>query len=450
MGTKWKKWSNRAKRVREFFIYVDVLLLIFVVAAPFSILHTCDWLNILLSDGRLNGEHFFTSVCGIAVEMYIFSIIRKRWRRHEFKKENCMIYVLINGFFEGITGARYYRLGFASCSKKRFRFTVCVILIFVLLYYWLLIEQPVDWGEMTAVCILAGVIVLLIYRRGTKKIIKEYEKLMIQFAEICKGNYEGEYMLEEDSIFYEESERMSKLGEQLRENLEKELQAERMKVDLITNVSHDLKTPLTSIISYVDLLSKEDLEPVAKDYVSVLADKSERLKKMIADVFELAKVTSGNAEIKKESVDVNKLLVQTLADMADEIEKAPVRVVQEVSEQTAQIEIDGQKLYRVLQNIIGNALRYAMPNTRVYVKLQIENHIAQIQVKNVAGYEMNFTKEEIVGRFVRGDKARTTEGSGLGLAIAKEFTEACGGTLELIIDGDVFCVEISFPISDSK
>ena len=165
---------------------------------------------------------------------------------------------------------------------------------------------------------------------------------------------------------------------------------------------------------------------------------------MISDVFDLTKATSGNLEIKKSELDFGRLLIQILADMECIIEPAPVKVVSDIPEQPLQICSDGEKLYRVIQNILDNALKYAMPDTRIFVTLKEEGREAVLQVKNVSAYEMNFTREEVLGRFFRGDCARSTEGSGLGLAIAKEFTESCGGRMDLMISGDIFQVELRF------
>ena len=211
-------------------------------------------------------------------------------------------------------------------------------------------------------------------------------------------------------------------------------------------MSHDLKTPLTSIISYIDLLKKEELSGAAADYAKVLEKKAVYLQKMIADVFDLAKASSGNMEIRQDTVDLKMLLVQTLADMQQEIDNTPVKVVTNLPEHAVQLQSDGEKLYRILQNIVENALKYSMKGTRIYVALTSTSKDTVLRIKNVAGYEMNFTKEEVMGRFFRGDRARSTEGSGLGLAIAKEFTELCGGAFGVDIDGDVFCVELRFEL----
>lgn len=280
-------------------------------------------------------------------------------------------------------------------------------------------------------------------------IAAEYRRLLEQLDQLFNENYQNHDMLEETSVFARESSQLSMLGCQIQESVERQIQAEKMKIDLITNVSHDLKTPLTSIISYIDLLKKEDLEPVARDYVMVLEKKSECLRKMISDVFDLTKATSGNLEIKKTELDFARLLIQILADMEWIIEQSPIKVISDIPEHGLRVCSDSEKLYRVIQNILDNALKFAMSGTRVYVTLKEEGKEAVLQVKNVSAYEMNFTRGEVLGRFFRGDCARSTEGSGLGLAIAKEFTESCGGRLDLTISGDVFQVDLGVPVLDT-
>lgn len=232
-------------------------------------------------------------------------------------------------------------------------------------------------------------------------------------------------------------------------SLEEQMKSERMKVALITNVSHDLKTPLTSIISYVDLLSKEEnLTDSARDYVKILSEKSSRLSNMVSDLFDLAKSTSGNMPLDIESIDMKKLIEQTLADMEDKVEKSGLLMKVVLPEKPLFILADGKKLYRVFQNVIDNALKYSFKGTRVYITLEKRNGHAIAAIKNTAGYEMDFTADEILQRFNRGDKSRTTEGSGLGLSIAESFTQVCGGTLRVDIDGDLFKVTISFPAAE--
>ena len=231
------------------------------------------------------------------------------------------------------------------------------------------------------------------------------------------------------------------------DSLEDQMKAERMKVNLITNVSHDLKTPLTSIISYVDLLKREDgLNETSREYVNILSDKSNRLKSIVSDLFELTKSTSGDIKLELEEIDLKKLLQQTLGEMNDGIESSGVQVRTELPEEGLIITSDGNKLYRVLQNIIDNALKYSLRGTRVYVKLENTASEAIVSVINTSSYEMSFTEEEILQRFYRGDEARSGEGSGLGLSIAESFTRNLGGRLRVLIDGDQFKVKIEFPL----
>ena len=230
------------------------------------------------------------------------------------------------------------------------------------------------------------------------------------------------------------------------DSLEDQMKAERMKIQLVTNVSHDLKTPLTSIIGYVDLLSKEALEEPAREYVTVLAEKSDRLKHIVSDLFDLAKSTTGNIQIDLEDLDLKRLIEQTLGDLSDEIEKSGLDFKVQLPDGPVMIHSDGKKLYRVFINLLDNALKYALQGTRVYVTMEVMAGQVFVAIKNIAGYEMTFTEEEVRQRFTRGDSARTSEGSGLGLSIAESFTHVCEGTFKLVIDGDLFKVAVSFPV----
>ncbi|WP_422486609.1 HAMP domain-containing sensor histidine kinase [Gudongella sp. DL1XJH-153] len=231
------------------------------------------------------------------------------------------------------------------------------------------------------------------------------------------------------------------------ESLEEKMKSERMKINLVTNVSHDLKTPLTSIISYVDLLSREeDLSDVSRDYIRILSEKSDRLKNIVSDLFDLARSTSGDIEIEVEELDLKKLVEQTVVDMDDSIQSSGFQVRTCLPEEPVAIRSDGKKLYRVLQNLLDNALKYSLQGTRIYVDLVEENGNASLRIKNTAGYEMNFTKDEILQRFFRGDSSRSGEGSGLGLSIAESFTRVSGGEFDLQVDGDQFNVLLKFPL----
>ena len=216
-----------------------------------------------------------------------------------------------------------------------------------------------------------------------------------------------------------------------------------MKGELITNVSHDLKTPLTSIINYIDFLDKEDIsEEEKKKYISILKERSNRLKVLIEDLFEVSKASSGNMELNMENIDLIALIRQTLGEFEEKIEKSTLSFIKEIPYDKVIIYADGKKTFRVFQNIISNILKYSMDHSRVYINVSEEEEFVCIVFRNISKYRLNMNEEEILERFKRGDSSRTTEGSGLGLAIAKSLIELQGGKFEVIIDGDLFKVRI--------
>lgn len=248
-----------------------------------------------------------------------------------------------------------------------------------------------------------------------------------------------------EGVFAAMAEDLGSLGDGMQAALQNEVRAERMKSELITNVSHDLKTPLTSILSYSDLLSQLELTPEeANDYAKIIHQKSLRLKNLTSDLFDISKVQSGVEQMVCERLDAVTLVRQALAEQEAQNSGLVLKVT--LPERELPIRADGRKMSRVLENLIGNCVKYAMKGTRVFVSLDERDGKAVFEVKNTANYEMDFAADEITERFVRGDAARSTEGSGLGLAIAKSYTEACGGMFEVEVDGDQFKVRISFPV----
>lgn len=248
-----------------------------------------------------------------------------------------------------------------------------------------------------------------------------------------------------EGVFAAMAEDLGSLGDGMQAALQNEVRAERMKSELITNVSHDLKTPLTSILSYSDLLSQLELTPEeANDYAKIIHQKSLRLKNLTSDLFDISKVQSGVEQMVCERLDAVTLVRQALAEQ--EAQNSGLVLKLTLPERELPIWADGRKMSRVLENLIGNCVKYAMKGTRVFVSLDERDGKAVFEVKNTANYEMDFAADEITERFVRGDAARSTEGSGLGLAIAKSYTEACGGIFEVEVDGDQFKVRISFPV----
>ena len=243
------------------------------------------------------------------------------------------------------------------------------------------------------------------------------------------------------------AEDINSLGDGMQNALQNAIRAERMKSELITNVSHDLKTPLTSILNYSDLLCQEHLTPEeANDYAKIIHQKSMRLKNLTSDLFDISKVQSGAEQMQCERIDACTLVRQALGEQDKAIAESRLALKVNIPDHEVPIWADGKKMSRVMENLIGNCIKYAMSGTRVFVTVSEQEREAVIELKNIANYEMDFDAGEITERFVRGDAARTTEGSGLGLAIAKSYVEACGGALAVEVDGDLFKVRITFPV----
>ncbi len=226
---------------------------------------------------------------------------------------------------------------------------------------------------------------------------------------------------------------------------QKQMRSERMKAELVTNVSHDIKTPLTSIINYVDLLQKAKSQEEAEEYLEVLSRQSQRMKKLIDDLMEMSKASTGNLNVEITQVNATEAINQALGEFADKLAAASLTPVFHAPEKPVLMQADGRLAWRVLSNLLGNAVKYALPNTRLYIDLvRLENQVL-ISLKNISREPLNVSSEELMERFVRGDASRNTEGSGLGLNIAKSLMEVQGGQLQLLIDGDLFKATLLFP-----
>lgn len=238
---------------------------------------------------------------------------------------------------------------------------------------------------------------------------------------------------------------MAELEEKMKDAVEERIKSERMKIDLITNVSHDLKTPLTSVIGYIELMKKEENSETMRDYLEVLTRKTDILRKMIENVFELAKASSGSAPLSLKVLDVNRLVRQVLADCDENIRPRGESVKIDLAEGAAEVMADSVYLYRIVQNLIENACKYALDGTRIFIRTHIRESRVCLELINVSAYPIDFEPEEIKERFVRGDASRSTEGNGLGLAIVETYTNALGGRFDIVIEGDTFKALVSFP-----
>lgn len=240
--------------------------------------------------------------------------------------------------------------------------------------------------------------------------------------------------------------RINNIGEGLNTAVEENMKNERLKTDLITNVSHDIKTPLTSIINYVDLLKRENIDDQKiQGYISVLETKAQRLKTLTEDVVEASKISSGNIKLDMMELNLAELINQTEAEFIEKFEARDLKVVTALAKEPAMIMADGRRMWRVLANIYNNAAKYAMEGSRVYADLSVTSRNVIFSLKNVSEQPLNISADELTERFIRGDVSRSTEGSGLGLSIARNLTELQGGEFALYLDGDLFKATIVFP-----
>lgn len=245
-----------------------------------------------------------------------------------------------------------------------------------------------------------------------------------------------------NSELEELGENINHLKQGMEKAINESIKAERLKTDLITNVSHDLKTPLTSIINYTDLLKKEKIENEnAKKYIDILEKKSKKLKILTEDLIEVSKISSGNETVALEKIDFKELVLQANGEFAEKFEEKNLEVISNLPKEAVIVDLDGKKIWRVLENLYQNVYKYSLENTRVYVDLIVNDHIV-FTIKNISKEKLNIPPDELMERFIRGDSSRHTGGNGLGLSIAKDLSKLNGGTLSIQIDGDLFVAKI--------
>ena len=311
----------------------------------------------------------------------------------------------------------------------------CVFLFVVIVLFGMRTE--------IAMILLLGYIVL---------VFRWIYRFLLQLAYIqnySKKLAEGNFNLQADEnigIFSKTAQYLNHIKTGFKTALEEEVRSQNMKTELISNVSHDLKTPLTSIINYSDLLKQPNLsKEQQEEYIDTIHKKSQRLKVLIEDLFEASKASSGNIKLQTERLDIVSVFRQTMGELEEKIQTSKLDFRLNLPKESVYCMIDGQRTYRIFSNIISNITKYSLEHTRVYIDVEKQDKSIIFKFKNISSYEMNFDADEIMERFKRGDESRNTEGSGLGLAIAKSLTELQGGSLEIEIDGDLFKLFISFP-----
>lgn len=288
---------------------------------------------------------------------------------------------------------------------------------------------------------LAGVVYMVYQAVGRHKIGRGIERIAkgeVDYKIPLKGLRGGQREI---------AEKINTIGEGLDAAVEASMKNERLKTDLITNVSHDIKTPLTSIINYVNLLKRENFtDPKIRGYLDILEVKSQRLKTLTEDVVEASKVSSGNISLEYMDINLTEMIQQTSGEFAEKFSNRHLTEVLSIPKEPIVIHVDGRRMWRVLENIYNNAAKYAMEGTRIYADLSVEEQTVIFSLKNISEQPLNIKADELTERFIRGDVSRSTEGSGLGLSIAKSLTTMQGGTFDLYLDGDLFKVTITFPL----
>ena len=292
-------------------------------------------------------------------------------------------------------------------------------------------------------------ILLIVYAAAVIFIIRKadgQDRIMDGLKKISDG--ELQYKIKTDTLTGKQkvmAEYINNIGSGLDAAVENSLKKERMQTELITNVSHDLKTPLTSIINYVDLMKRENpTDPKIQEYLRILDEKSQRLKVLTEDVVEASKASTGNIKLEMNDIDFVEMVQQVIGEFEEKFQEKNLTMMVHFTDEPSIIYADGQRMWRVLENVFGNVVKYAMEGTRVYAEISNRNKKVTFSLKNISAQPLNISADELTERFIRGDVARNTEGSGLGLSIAKSLTELQGGEFKLYLDGDLFKVMITF------
>lgn len=334
-------------------------------------------------------------------------------------------------------------------SKRYNRLCILGIVIISVGSIFLILSGFVDSYVTWIVIIVVYYLVVIIFERVVLREIREseedYKSLFGLTENIANGNLDIEIMSQNVGIYEELKRQLVSIQEAYKKTVEDEIKSQKLKSELISNVSHDLKTPLTSIISYSDLLKNEEgLSDRSREYIDTISRKSERLKILIDDMFEISKAQSGSITLDINYIDVVELIKQCIWEVEDRFNERQLILRTKLPDKKVMLYLDGEKTYRIFENLLINMVKYAMEGSRVYIELEEEDETIYLVFKNISASEIDYDRDEITERFRRGDKSRNTEGSGLGLSIAKSYAQVQGGDLNIDLDGDLFKAIVSF------
>lgn len=407
------------------------------------------WVGIMqdiMADGR---AEYFILGANIAIWFAVFFIIylcainvRQLFAKGfvRFFKENTLTGRLIVWLYRWGKKAVEFCGTIDFSNKGNRNFFLAVVLNFIIIAL-----LCCTWFFGILLAIPYSLFVFWLLQKWWNKIRTDYTVMLSTTEEMARGITDVEYVAEA-GIFHELNTALAGVQEGFHTAVQEEVKSQKMKTELITNVSHDLKTPLTAIITYVDLLKNEELSAEErKDYVDVLDRKSARLKTLIEDLFEISKATSGELKLEKVDLDLVQLIHEVQMELEEEIMNSGITFKMNLPEEKVIVRLDAQKTGRIFENLTMNILKYGLTGSRAYVFMEQTEKTVQVVYKNVSASEINFSADEIMERFTRGDASRNTEGSGLGLAIVKSFTEAQGGKVKVDLEDDMFKVTVSFP-----
>ena len=437
-GTKGIATSDFDKIPLEIigFIGICIIGLVFILLAQ-----EVDTTEFELIISLLFTVYFTIFIVGII----IFDTIIKRIKSRTFWKTTLVGKIVIillkpihkfEKFMEEVRGTSKY---FSNAITK-FIIFVCIE-VFLAFIVFILFNS----SEPFIFLLLEFILVAFFVQRMVKAIVN-YDKIEKKLKEM----YEGDNQTQLDKkdflpVFNQSITYLNDISNGLENAIQDRMKSERLKTELITNVSHDIKTPLTSIINYVDLIKQENIQnEKVKEYIEILDNKSQRLKKLIEDLVEASKVSTGNVKLNLEKINIVELINQAVGEFEDKFESKGLDIVINSNENEIFIFADSRYMYRIIENLFSNISKYALQNSRVYIDIQKVDDKVYIKMKNISKDKLNIPAEELMQRFVRGDKSRTTEGSGLGISIAQNLTEIQNGKFNLIIDGDLFKTELEF------
>ena len=337
---------------------------------------------------------------------------------------------------------------FSRNGRKRYYLLCCLLAVVLgiccLIYVVFQVKYFRDWWWIAAFTVGPALMSVL-----SAVCLMRFGKAVDGLSDRIHRLHEGVPITADEGIFGLEQAQLAAMGERMEEAVRKAVTGERFKVDLIANVSHDLRTPLTSVLGYAELLEGEVLSDTGRERLILLNRKAGYMRDLVESLFELTKVSSGVVEPKRDNIDLIRLLEQTIGLFDDRLTSASLQIRRHYCSDHIAVITDGARMHQVFANLFGNAIKYALPGTRVHLEVREDDDVS-VRVTNIASYEMDFDEEEILQRFARGDKARSTTGSGIGLAIAQTYTESVGGRFRIVIDGDQFSAIVQLPKTERE